>query len=162
MEKFKPVYMKCTQEMFDIMRPKLESVGCVISLITSFNGCDYLVNNHDGIEKIVTNLNRGQMCDVKYNRNEVHTEAEFLSACGYVEEETLQEKEQRLIKELKEVQNAIKENEPKVGELVIAMSIETNKKAIYKLEECHINRDFFKIIKLPKDLQEQLKPYFNV
>lgn len=161
MAKFRAVYMKCTNKQLERMRPKLESVGCELSI---YAGDDIkknnILSNNICNENIIGNIHKRYL--KSFNGQEVHTEAEFLEACGYVEQETLQEKEQRLIKELEEVRIQIKENEPKVWELVIAMSIETNKKAIYKLEECHINHDFFKIIKLPKEIQEQLKPYFNV
>ena len=118
-----------------------------------------MVNNHFGTKRKVTNLNRSQMCNVDFNRTEVHTEAEFISACGYVEEETIHEKEQRLIKELEEVQKAIKESEPKVGDICIINT------GVVKSIQVVIDEDikhFAEVKKLPKDLQEQLKPYFNV
>ncbi len=80
---FKPVFMKCTQEQFDRMRPKLESVGCECKDIR-FHKEQYIVNNYSNKYNLISTAD-GAM--TKYhNRTEVHTEAEFLEACGYVDE----------------------------------------------------------------------------
>ena len=49
METFIPIAMKCTQEQFDAVRPKLR--GLKIEDIKSLTDCNYLVNNLGGGSK---------------------------------------------------------------------------------------------------------------
>ncbi|HMT02304.1 MAG TPA: hypothetical protein PKD00_03190 [Burkholderiales bacterium] len=74
---FKPVAMKCTQEQFDAIKPKLSS--CTIIQVTSFTNSPYLVNNYGGIVKNITNI----FCD-NQDRTvyETWNEKIFLEACG--------------------------------------------------------------------------------
>lgn len=124
---FKPVFMKCTQEQFDRMRPKLESVGCKFQSTNNWNN-DLLANNVLGEEKrvgFVVNTSR-------YNeqRTEVHTEAEFLEACGYVEETTVETAFNTFEQACKEAKR-----EPKFGDVVKAWSEDESDSFVYgKLE----------------------------
>lgn len=127
METFTPIAMKCTQEQFDAVKPKLK--GLNIEDINSFYYHNYLINNLGGQEKTISNIS--EFTKGEYNR-EVHEEWNekiFLEACG-IEAETLQEKEQRLLKELEEVRNEIEDSKIKVGDWV-----KNNNNIVFKVEE---------------------------
>ena len=78
--KFTPIAMKCTQEQFDAIKPKLK--GLKVTNISSFSDCDYLVNNLGGERKLISNV----MYHAKTDRNRVAheewNEEIFLKACG--------------------------------------------------------------------------------
>ena len=115
METFTPIAMKCTQEQFNAIKPKL--IGLKITGISPFSDYNYLVNNLWGELKLISNI--------PYNYNGSHNrkvyeewnEEIFLKACG-IETETLQEKEQRLLKELEKVRKEIEKNKIKVGDFI--------------------------------------------
>ena len=72
--------MKCNQEQFEVIKPKLK--GMRIGCISNFNEWNYLVNNEDGDPFVI--CNRGESGSKRYNR-EVHetwNERIFLEACG--------------------------------------------------------------------------------
>jgi hypothetical protein len=56
MKEIKPIAMRCTEEQFDAIKPKLEKAGLVITSMESFLAAEYLVNNFRGDLGIVTNL----------------------------------------------------------------------------------------------------------
>jgi len=75
----RPIAMRCTQEQFDMIKPKLENVEDISSRF-EFN-C-YLVNNYRGIKHNISNSsNTG---DMKLTReiHETWNERIFLEACG--------------------------------------------------------------------------------
>jgi len=107
--------MRCTQEQFDAIEPKLRDLK--IWYITPFTDCNYLVNNVGGETKTISNVMNHAKGDHNREVHEEWNEEIFLEACG-IEVETLQEKEQRLLKELEEVQQQIEEeNKPKIGDI---------------------------------------------
>lgn len=151
MAEFRPVYMECTKEQFERMRPKLERLGCSLGYYID-GEFDYLTNSLCNKENAVGFT--GHIQFNKSNRTEVYTEDGFLKACGYVGQETLQEKEQRLLRELEEVRSQL----PKVGDICVINT------GVIRSIQTVTNEDikhFAEVEPLPKELQEQLKPYFN-
>ena len=128
METFTPIAMKCTQEQFYAIEPKL--IGLKIIALDSFTDCNYLVNNLGKREKLISNITPNSKG--YYNRKvyEYWNEEIFLKACG-IEVETLQEKEQRLLTELEEVRKEIEENKIKVNDWVIV----NEEKLIFKASD---------------------------
>lgn len=80
---FKPIAMRCTQEQFDAIRPKLEKIkGICHKQISGWTSKDYLVNNADGEELTLVNLSWwAKNC---YGRTafEEWDEDKFLEYCG--------------------------------------------------------------------------------
>src|SRR5690606_14642568 len=107
------------QEQFNAVKPKLKSANIHDVNFFRFIRNNYLTNNLNGKNYVVNNI--PEDCKIKYNRKvyEYWNEEVFLKSCG-IKIETLQEKEQRLIKELKEVKQQIEEeNKIKVGDWVV-------------------------------------------
>lgn len=115
METFTPIAMKCTKEQFNAIKPKLR--GLKIEDISSFYDYNYLVNNYGEVSKRISNVAYRSMFNFNREIHEEWNEEIFLKACG-IEVETLQEKEQRLLKELEEVREEIEDSEIKDGDWV--------------------------------------------
>lgn len=113
---FTPIAMKCTQEQFDAVKPKL--TNCKIGYISDFVFLPYLVNNADNEPLRVYNLSCRKN---SFDRviHETWNEEIFLKACG-IEVETLQEKAIRLENELKEVNQQIEDSKIKVGSWLVS------------------------------------------
>lgn len=113
---FTPIAMKCTQEQFEAVKPKL--VGLNINNPDRFEICPYLINNLSDTPFFISNVFELDKSVYKRTVYEEWNEEIFLKACG-IEVETLQEKAIRLENELKEVKQQIEEeNKPKVGDYV--------------------------------------------
>lgn len=114
MEEFTPIAMKCTQEQFDAIKPKLDNQKSLdIFMFNKKWNSFYLALFEDG--RITNGLTCSNSNTLFY---EEWNEEIFLKACG-IEVETLQEKALRLQNELEEVNRQIKEeNKPKVGDWV--------------------------------------------
>jgi len=86
----KPIAMRCDQQQFDAIKPKLEQIeGFKIKDISNFEDNCYLVNNYDSYDGIVSNLPDGTKG--RYNRivYKKWDEQIFLDACGYKPKLTL-------------------------------------------------------------------------
>ncbi len=78
---FKPIAMRCTQEQFDAIKPKLEKIeGVIIGGIDSFDFMEYLVNNRGGDALDITNLCKNS--DFYREWHEEWDEDKFLEYCG--------------------------------------------------------------------------------
>ena len=116
METFTPIAMKCTQEQFEAVRPKL--IGLKITSISPFSDYNYLVNNLWGELKLISNI--------PYNYNGSHNrkvyeewnEKTFLKACGIETEPTLIEKLQKAEAEVKRLKEAIEDSKIKIGDWI--------------------------------------------
>lgn len=131
MSNFRPIAMRCTKEQFDAIKPKLTNL---LRSITGFTKYTYLTNNLNGKNYDVSNTHE---CNKReYNREvyEEWNEEIFLKACG-IEVETLQEKEQRLLKELEEVRKEIEDSKIKVGDWCKFWDGDEDKFLISKLQE---------------------------
>lgn len=129
--KFKPIAMRCTQEQFEAIRPKLEKIGKIDEMISAFKRYNYLTNNYD-CEKLNFDCvdKRKDWEDMyKGNIHEEWNEEIFLQHCGIETEESTKQKIERLEKELAEL------------------------KSTYKVE---VN-----LYELPTELQEKLKEYLK-
>lgn len=129
METFTPIAMKCTQEQFNAVKPKL--IGLKIIGLDSFTDCNYLVNNLGKREKLISNITP----DSKgyYNR-EIHEEWNeeiFLKACGIKTEPTLIERLQKAEAEVKRLKEAIEDGKIKVNDWVIV----NEEKLIFKASD---------------------------
>lgn len=83
---FTPIAMRCTEEQFNAVKPKLEN--CQLKDISDWNQDNYLVNDYLDIEKLITNLSE-KIVKTEYNRiYETWDEKTFLEACGIEVEET--------------------------------------------------------------------------
>jgi hypothetical protein len=78
MEKFTPIAMKCNQEQFEAIKPKLKGKD---TTIWSFSRYPYLCNNFDD-KKMITNISKGNETFNNYKVYETWNEETFLSACG--------------------------------------------------------------------------------
>lgn len=88
----KPIAMKCTQEQFESIKPKLEKAGYIISSITSFKECEYLANDFN-YKKEISNIDRNTSKKVKkhYKWHHQWNEKVFLESCGEETVPTLEE-----------------------------------------------------------------------
>jgi hypothetical protein len=82
MAQIKPIAMRCTEEQFNAIKPKLEKAGLVITDMESFLVADYLVNNFRDDLGIVTNLGSPYGCERPIF--EEWDEQTFLEYCGIV------------------------------------------------------------------------------
>ena len=115
METFTPIAMKCTQEQFEDIKPKLKEIGKIGDLLFAFENDNlYLVNNYNG-EKLYFDIS---YCG-DFNRKvyEQWNEEIFLKACG-IEVETLQQRLKKAEAEVKRLKEAIEDSEIKVGDWV--------------------------------------------
>lgn len=135
---FTPIAMKCTQEQFNAIKPKLEN--CKIQCITNFIEMPYLINNRSEKKNNITNYMKLDAGDGNRRVHEEWNEQLFLKACG-VEVETLQEKAIRLENELKEVkQNIEEENKPKLNDWVYNKEEELFYKKSYNIFNQYENK----------------------
>lgn len=88
--KFTLIAMKCTQEQFDAIKPKL--TGLKVKNISSFSDCDYLVNNLAGERKLISNVTYHAKTDHNRVVHEEWNEDVFLKSCG-IETENLEQNE---------------------------------------------------------------------
>lgn len=101
-KEFKPISMKCNQEQFDAVKPKLKDYNYEIVCMHDFERCRYLINNLGGDTRQISNvLNEDKK---SYNRivYEAWNEKVFLEACGIETTPTLEEVKE-MFKEAEEV-----------------------------------------------------------
>lgn len=116
MSNFTPIAMRCTQEQFDSIKPKL--IGLMIEHISPFSECGYLTNNLWGKEKIISNITYYAKAYVNREVHEEWNEEIFLKACGIEVETTLTEQLEKEEAEVKRLKEAIEEeNKPKIGDI---------------------------------------------
>lgn len=120
MSNFRPIAMRCTQEQFEEIKPKLKGVSIHsvnFDIYTRSGRSSYLTNNLSGKNYVVSNI--CEFVKREYNR-EVHeewNEEVFLKACGIIPC-TIQDRLANLENELKEVKALIEEeNKPKKGDI---------------------------------------------
>jgi len=90
MGKFTPIAMKCNQEQFEAIKPKLG--GLKIKSIASFKACEYLLNNYMGEKLLISNNNASGKLDFPERIvHETWNEKIFLEACGIETTPTLEE-----------------------------------------------------------------------
>ena len=112
MEKFKAIAMKCNQEQFEAIKPKLKRKD---TTIWSFNKFPYLCNNFDG-KKMVTNISKNNETFKDYKVYETWNEETFLRACGIeVDEPLTVSKEFPQLFEPKPIKMTVAEVEAKLG-----------------------------------------------
>lgn len=149
---FTPIAMKCNQEQFEAVKPKL--VGLNINNPDRFEICPYLINNLSDTPFFISNVFELDKSVYKRTVYEEWNEEIFLKSCG-IEVESLQQQLQKAESEVKRLQSLIKEeNKPKVGDWV--MSLQT--KNVFKIGldnnlslECVINNNtYYKKIKNPQ------------
>lgn len=116
---FIPIAMKCNQEQFNAVKPKLAKAGKIGHLIYAFDKYDYLTNNYGDEVNYFDFIDENRdSWDCRLNKiYHEWNEKIFLEACG-IETETLQEKEQRLLKELEDVRKEIEDSKIKVGDFI--------------------------------------------
>jgi len=87
-EKFTPIAMKCNQEQFNSIKPKLEKARLEINRIDDFYTFEYLTNNFCG-KLLISNLSNKDACFEKLHNVVCQTwnESVFLEACGIEIEE---------------------------------------------------------------------------
>lgn len=76
--KFTPIAMRCNQEQFDAIKPKLKGKD---TIIWCFGKYPYLCNNFDN-KKQITNISKRNETFKTYKIYETWNEATFLRACG--------------------------------------------------------------------------------
>lgn len=86
-ETFRPIAMRCTQEQFDAIKPKL--VHLKIICIDSFVTYGYLVNNLSDTPFFISNICETDKMSYKRKVYEEWNEKIFLKACG-IEVETME------------------------------------------------------------------------
>lgn len=96
-KKYTPIAMRCNQEQFDSIKPKLDIGLIEIENLHSFERCIYLVNNIGG-HKIVSNV---LPIDKKHRNRvayETWNEQIFLEACGIKTEKQMKISKENIIK----------------------------------------------------------------
>lgn len=116
--KFTPIAMKCNQEQFEAIKPKLL---LPIFNISDFNLDKYLTNFYDE-SKIISNVIN---ISGKHSIYETWNEEIFLKACG-IEVESLQQQLQKAEAEVKRLKEEI--NKPKAGDWIY----DTTRGSFYK------------------------------
>lgn len=111
--KFTPIAMKCTQEQFEAVKPKLN--GFRITSMWDFEQSNYLVNNADGVDFHVVNVGLCNRNSYKRKVYEEWNEEIFLKACG-IEVESLEQQLEKAKAEVKRLEEEIESNKPKVGD----------------------------------------------
>jgi len=113
---FKPIAMRCTEEQFNELKPRLEKIGEIGALIGSFKKYNYLSNNYN--EKLYFDF----ICngwDKEHEYISVFNADLFLQCCGVELEETFTLTKSEIIenkdKTLKEMFKGIFEVELEVG-----------------------------------------------
>jgi hypothetical protein len=86
MEKFTPIAMRCNQEQFEAIKPKLINN---IQEMSGFKVCNYLTNNLGGKEMIVSNIHYTDKERKNRTVYEIWNEETFLRACGIEVDEPL-------------------------------------------------------------------------
>ncbi len=77
------IAMRCTQEQFESIEPKLIKQGFLIHPLDDWNKFPYLVNNFSDIFKNVSNLSNSNIgFKDRWNIHEIWNEKTFLEACG--------------------------------------------------------------------------------
>lgn len=154
METFTPIAMKCTQEQFDSIMPKLK--GCKIGSMDNFEEMPYLINYRNSEKNSITNYLRE---DKSVNGMVVHEEWNeelFLKACG-IEDCTLEQQLEKAKAEVKRLEKEIENNKIKFGDWVTHNNYVF--KAIQDKYDLHIlnKRNDFKKITNPQliELLEQ-------
>src|SRR5690606_35534745 len=82
---YKPIAMKCTQEQFDAVKPKLKDLKTMH--IESFVTCAYLINNLSDTPFFISNVSESGKKAHNRTVHEQWNEEIFLKACG-IEVET--------------------------------------------------------------------------
>jgi hypothetical protein len=113
MEKFKAIAMKCNQEQFEAIKPKLINN---IKEMSGFKVCNYLTNNLGGKEMIVSNIHYADKERKNRTVYETWNEETFLRACGIeVDEPLTVSKEFPQLFEPKPIKMTVAEVEAKLG-----------------------------------------------
>jgi hypothetical protein len=85
----RPIAMRCTQEQFDLIKPRLVSgKGLTIECITNFDEFTYLVNNLANELNVISNIMIDESCKNGREIHETWNEKIFLEACGIEIEKT--------------------------------------------------------------------------
>ena len=114
METFTPIAMRCTQEQFDAVKPKLECIK--IESACDFETFPYLINYYADEENNIGNVHFNAIRNER-NIHKTWNEEIFLKACG-VEVNTLEQQLQKAEAEVKRLKEAIEDSEIKVGDWV--------------------------------------------
>ena len=80
MAEFKPIAMRCTQEQFDAIKPKLGDIE--IYNTNNFKDYPYLTNNYGGETKYIFNVKHSGRHDYNRTAFEEWNENTFLECCG--------------------------------------------------------------------------------
>lgn len=83
--KFTPIAMRCTQEQFEAIKPKLKGKDTTIWCFVKY---PYLCNNFDN-KKMITNISKKNATFKAYKLYKTWDEATFLRACGIEVDEPL-------------------------------------------------------------------------
>ena len=140
METFKPIAMKCTQEQFEAIKPKLKN--CRVTDISGFYTHPYLINYRRKEEKNLTNYFKNTSDMYGLEVHEEWNEEIFLKACG-IEVETLQQQLQKAESEVKRLKEAIEDSKIKVGDLVCYVSVHDKKVMLFGYCEDIKNNDIY-------------------
>lgn len=139
--KFVPTAMRCTQEQFDAIKPKLK--GCEVYDISSFEQMPYLFNYRYEVENNITNyLPNSFNSDVKIY--EEWNEELFLKNCG-IEDDTLEQQLEKAKAEVERLEKEIENKKIKVGDWAINT----------------LTNVVFKVISLEIELQDHYKKITN-
>ncbi len=160
METFTPITMRCTQEQFEAIKPKLE--GCLFWAIDDFNVYNYLINHVGGDKKVITNTD-GYFLKTDHNRTvyEEWNEEIFLKACG-IEVKSLEQQLQKAEAEVKRLQSLIEEeNKIKIGDWALELHSNNIIKATENSSILYLNsKEYCKKItntELIKLLEDEIK-----
>lgn len=82
-KEFKAIAMKCDQEQFNRIKPKLENAGEIGNLLYAFERYNYLTNNYDSSKMTFDFIEpEGWENEHKNNIHETWNEEIFLNSCG--------------------------------------------------------------------------------
>lgn len=112
---FTPIAMKCTQEQFDAIRPKLK--GVEVRNLSMFNVCNYLINNLYGDSNVISNVSESSRMNHNRVVHEEWNEEIFLKACR-IGDETLEQQLEKAKAEVERLEKKIENNKIKFGDWV--------------------------------------------
>lgn len=144
METFTPIAMKCTQEQFEAIKPKL--IGCKIESMDNFEEMPYLINYRNSEKNNITNYLREDKSVNGMVVYEEWNEEVFLKNCG-IEVDTLEQQLEKAKAEVKRLEKAIEDSKIKDGDWCTFWNHDKSKFIIAKFQgnkfACLTSGDYF-------------------
>lgn len=146
METFRPIAMRCTQQQFEEIKPKLKGVRIYDADFYRYSRSPYLTNNLSGEKGVISNIPEHYKSDYSRETYEEWNERIFLEACG-IEVNSLEQQLQKAEAEVKRLREAIEDSKIKIGDWCTFWNHDKSKSIIAKFQgnkfACLTSGDYF-------------------